>query len=57
MAHENFEYAAGWAATSLTNIETLVSDPPYVDPEDLAPILLGDIRRQMADRSIQVNGV
>ena len=58
MAEDSFAYGLGWGvAAPLINIETVVTDPPFVDPEDLVPILLGDIRRQMADRSIQVNGI
>ena len=57
MATETFSYAAGWAAgPPYTNIEDVVSDPPFVEPEDLVPLLIGDVRRQMADRSIQMNG-
>lgn len=58
MPEESFAYGSGFAASPpLTNIESAVSDPPFVEPEDLVPLLIGDIRRQMADRSIQVNGV
>ncbi len=58
MATETFSTAAGWAAgPPYTNIEDVVSDPPFVEPEDLVPLLIGDVRRQMADRSIQINGV
>ena len=58
MATETFSYAAGWAASPpFANIEDVVSDPPFVTPEDLVPLLIGDVRRQIADRSIQVNGI
>lgn len=58
MPVESFAYSLTWGqAPPHTNIETVVTDPPFVDAEDLVPILLGDVRRQMADRSIQMNGV